>query len=244
MGGDFNCPSNINLDKKGGIQIPRMHVVKSIEEIQDEFSLHDIWRIKNPNQQSFTWDRCSFFVFCRLDYWLISDKLHDLVTDVDILPSIKSDHSAVFLDLEEIKENNRGPGYWKLNTTLLANEEYKKMTNDKLPIWLEEAKDLKDRRSIWDWIKFNSRTDSIIFSKRLSQIRQKSERELTNKYQESLAAYQDNPCDNTRITMERYKSELELKYDKKVEGLIIRARARWHEHGKKNSKYFFKFGET
>ena len=64
------------------------------------------------------------------------------------------------------------------------------------------------------------------------------ERELTDKYQESLAAFQDNPCDNTRITMERYKSELELMYDKKVEGLIIHARARWHEHGEKNSKYF------
>ena len=38
--------------------------------------------------------------------------------------------------------------------------------------------------------------------------------------------------------MERYKSELELMYDKKVEGLIIRVRARWHEHGEKNSKYF------
>lgn len=38
--------------------------------------------------------------------------------------------------------------------------------------------------------------------------------------------------------MERYKSELELMYDKKVEGLIIQARARWHEHGEKNSKYF------
>ena len=36
----------------------------------------------------------------------------------------------------------------------------------------------------------------------------------------------------------------ELMYDKKVEGLIIRARARWHEHEEKNSKYFFKFGET
>ena len=98
---------------------------------------------------------------------MISDKPHDLVTNVDILPSIKSDHSAILLELEEIKENNRGPGYWKLNTALLANEEYKKMINDKLPIWLEEAKDLKDRRSIWDWIKFNIRTDSIIFSKRL-----------------------------------------------------------------------------
>jgi len=125
------------------------------------------------------------------------DKLHDLVTNVDILPSIKSDHSAVFLELEEIKENNRGRGYWKLNMTLLANEEYKKMIIDKLPIWLEEAKDLRDQRSIWDWIKFNIRTNSIIFSKRLSQIRQKHEGELTNKYQESLAAFQDNPCDNT-----------------------------------------------
>ena len=98
-----------------------------------------------------------------------------------ILPSIESDHSAILLELEEIKENNRGPGHWKLNTALLAKEEYKKMINDKLPIWLEEAKDLKDRRSIWDWIKFNIRADSIIFSKRLSQIRQQRERELTDK---------------------------------------------------------------
>ena len=54
MGGDFNCLLNVSLDKKGGIQISRRNVVKSSEEIQDEFSLHDIWRIKNPNQQSFT----------------------------------------------------------------------------------------------------------------------------------------------------------------------------------------------
>ena len=84
-----------------------------------------------------------------------------------------------------------------MNTTLLATEEYKKMINDKLPIWLEEAKDLKDRRSIWDWIKFNIRNDSIIFSKRLLQIRQKREKEVTAKYEESLAAFQVNPCDNT-----------------------------------------------
>ena len=38
--------------------------------------------------------------------------------------------------------------------------------------------------------------------------------------------------------MESCKNELESMYDKKVEGIIIRARARWHEHGEKNSKYF------
>ena len=158
MAGDFNCPLNITLGKKGGIQIPRRHVIRSTEEIQDEFmiSLHDIWRIKKSySQQSFTWGRCSPFIFCRLDYWLISDKLLDFVTKVDILPSIKSDHSAIFLELEEINDNGRGPGYWKMNTSLLANEEYKNMINNKLLMWLEEPKDIKDSRSIWDWIKFN-----------------------------------------------------------------------------------------
>ena len=32
---------------------------------------------------------------------------------------------------------------------------------------------------------------------------------------------------------------MEQMYDKKVEGIIVRSRARWYEHGEKISKYFF-----
>ena len=42
VGGDFNCPLNPTLDKKGGILIPRQHVINLIENVQNEFSLHDI----------------------------------------------------------------------------------------------------------------------------------------------------------------------------------------------------------
>ena len=38
-GGDFNCPLNPEMDKKGGILIPRQNVIDSIEEIQCTFSL-------------------------------------------------------------------------------------------------------------------------------------------------------------------------------------------------------------
>ena len=43
--------------------------------------------------------------------------------------------------------------------------------------------------------------------------------------------FQTNPCDNTRVIMERCKYDLEALYEDKVEGMILRARARWHEHG-------------
>ena len=38
--------------------------------------------------------------------------------------------------------------------------------------------------------------------------------------------------------MERCKYDLEALYEDKVEGMILCATARWHEHGEKNSKYF------
>ena len=80
IGGDFNCPLNPEMDKKGCILIPRQNVIDSIEEMQCTFSLHDIWRIQHPNTRSYTWSRKSPFSFSRLDYWLISDNLHDFVT--------------------------------------------------------------------------------------------------------------------------------------------------------------------
>ena len=84
IGGDFNCPLHPVKDKMGGILIPRQHLINSIESIQSEFNLHDIWRIKNPTTLSFTRSKTSPFIFCRINYWLISDSLQDLVTKLTL----------------------------------------------------------------------------------------------------------------------------------------------------------------
>ena len=238
IGGDFNCPLDPAKDKKGGILIPRQHLINSIENIQSEFNLHDIWRVKNPTTLSFTWSKISPFIFCRLDYWLISDSLHDLVTRVDMIGSIKTDHSAIVLELKEIEENCKGPGFWKLNTSLLANPEYVKTITSELPTWVEEANDLSNNRIKWDWLKFKIKMSSIAFSKKMSRERRKLEEELNSKYQDALNKFQQNPSNVTKQEVELLKSELEALYDQKVEGIIVRSRARWHEHGEKNSKYF------
>ena len=64
------------------------------------------------------------------------------------------------------------------------------------------------------------------------------EEELNSKYQDALNRFQQNPSNVTKQEAEKLKSELEALYDQKVEGIIVRSRARWHEHGEKNSKYF------
>ena len=55
------------------------------------------------------------FIFCRLDYWLISDSLYDIVGNVDIVSAIKTDHSALTLQLHKIEEgaNRKGPVFGK-----------------------------------------------------------------------------------------------------------------------------------
>ena len=46
VGGDFNCPINPIIDKRGGLLTPPKLVVDSIECFPDNFDLIDIWRVK------------------------------------------------------------------------------------------------------------------------------------------------------------------------------------------------------
>ena len=70
MGGDFNCPLNPSIDKKGGLLNPRKAVISTIGNLQEELDLVDMWRVKNPEKKSFTSSQNSLIIFCRL---------HDLV---------------------------------------------------------------------------------------------------------------------------------------------------------------------
>ena len=108
-----------------------------------------------------------FFVDYIIGWFL--DKLNDLVTQVDIQASIKTDHSSIILELENIKEGPRGPGFWKLHTSLLARSDYVEMINKELPNWLKDAEDLSDKRVKWDWLMFKIKTSSIAYSKKLSR---------------------------------------------------------------------------
>ena len=239
IGGDFNCPLNPLLDKMGGINIPRTRLIDSIKKLQTNFFLDDIWRIKNPTIKSFTWSQRSPLVFCRLDYWLISHHLQDSVEMVDIQNSIKSDHSAIVLHLQPTVDNLKGPGFWKLNTSLLDDNEYLEQLKEKMSqIRNAYADAMQDKRVLWEWMKYNIRDFTIQYSKAKARERRSVEQNLETKLLDISKRYEENPSNENFRIYEKYKAELEQFYEFKVKGIITRARVRWFEKGEKSTKYF------
>ena len=113
IGGDFNCILDAKLDKKGGLDKIKQNVVDRIMNIADTFDLVDIWRYNNPNTCKFTWRQPNPLVQCRLDYFLISNSLIENIDNADIFPGLRTDHSAISLDVDIQKDPPRGPDQGK-----------------------------------------------------------------------------------------------------------------------------------
>ena len=239
LGGDFNCPLNTVLDKKGGILLPRKSVVATIDCLCADLDLVDIWRVKNPSTKSYTWSQNSPMILCRLDYWLISNNLHDLVTTTDIIPAIKTDHAAISIEFSISEKHIKGPGHWKMNCSLLDDEDYVREVTAKIPIWLIEGQnELTDNRSIWDWTKYKIRAHAIQYSKRKAMERKEKEMNLQKEFAKAKQLFDSDPNTNNANAFNSVKEKLELLYEEKLQGIIIRSRTRWWEHGEKSTKYF------
>ena len=179
-------------------------------------------------------------IFSRLDVWLISNSLSDNVSNVDIIPSIKTDHSCIILELQDVDAEVKGPGIWKRNCSLLSDKLYVDEINHMIPIWLQEGReDLTDPRSVWDWVKYNIKKYSRKYAMNKSK-QSKAEEELVSKaFHDAHLIFQKNPSQENLVNLNSLKERIDKLYQKKVEGIIVRSRAPWHEHGEKNSKYFF-----
>ena len=122
---------------------------------------------------------------------------------------------------------------WKMTVMLtILNQKYQSG-------WLRGTTILiSDNRNIWDWLKYNIRAHAIQHSKRRAKERIEKENHLEEKYSKAKMEFERDPNNLHVDILNSAKEDLELFYEEKVKGIIIRARARWHEHGEKRTKYF------
>ena len=119
-----------------------------------------------------------------------------------------------------------------MNCALLEDDLYVDDIKSKIPLWLAEGyKDLSDNRNIWNWVKYNIRAHAIQYSKHRAKERIEKENHLQEKYSKEKMEFERDPNNLNGDILNSAKEELELFYEEKVKGIIIRARGRWHEHG-------------
>ena len=55
--------------------------------------------------------------------------------------------------------------FWKFNASLAEDINFVTLLNESMPTWLEEFKEISDKRVLWDLIKYRIRQASIKYGK-------------------------------------------------------------------------------
>ena len=85
------------------------------------------------------------------------------MVNADFFPGYRTDHSLITV---KITTNQRGPGFWKLNTHLLSESLYINLIKKTIEDTCEEYKGQNnvDAVLLWDVIKMKIREASILYA--------------------------------------------------------------------------------
>ena len=93
--------------------------------------------------------------FSRIDHILGHKSNLDKFKIIEIIPSIFSDHNAVTLDLNYRRKTIKNSNIWRLNNTLLNNQQITEEIKKEIKICIEmnENENTKTTQNLWDTIK-------------------------------------------------------------------------------------------
>ena len=107
LGGDFNVISDTFRDADGGSLSLKTNSLNTFSTLLSDHDLCDIFRIRFPDIQRFSWRQKNTLIQRRLDYFFISNEIQEDVAFIDIVSSVASDYFVVHLKISgaKIKDN-------------------------------------------------------------------------------------------------------------------------------------------
>lgn len=249
--GDFNLIVDPDIDCSNYKHInnpkARNYIINKIKEN----NLFDPFRELHPSMKRFTWRRKNPLKQARLDFFLITENMINLVKASKIETGYKSDHSMITLTIV-MDEFEHGKSLWKHNNSLLTDMEYLKIINAKileikqqycLPVYnLDNIDDIPNNELQFsindelflDTLLMEIRGKSISYATYKKKSKNKEEEELLKKIQ----TLEDNLVAEDFPKLEKLKNDLYNLRENKMQGILVRSRANIIENGEKPSQYF------
>ena len=179
----------------------------------------------------------------------MSDIILHSITDSNILPGYRTDHSIIYITLK-FNEFQRGRGLWKSNNDLLKDQAYIETVKKCIlrvkkqycvPVYDVENVDNINNDSIEFTINDQLFLETLLLEIRGKTISYSSFRKKEKDRQENQLVKEIEDMENSEnvnlISIENKKKTLENLRKVKIQGIITRSRVRWIEEGEKPTQY-------
>ena len=156
-----------------------------------------------------------------------------------IVPCPHSDHSAVVSSFDIPAAQSIGPGVWKLNVSLLADDEYVKLVNDFLIFWRQRKSSFLSPLVWWDVGKQRIKRISIKFAKGKSS-KASSLRRCLNHRLNIVKSFIDRGQHNYLSEYHNILSSLARLDQDSSTAAYVRSRLQWVEEGERSTSFFLR----
>ena len=244
--GDFNAVLDPDLDRRHPPSYQRQAPNLSVESVAALQSLlsysgtYPVWRTQHPTERCFSWDHGSGNISSRIDMVWAPISLTEHVKDSGYYPSFLTDHRYLQVTFSLPSVVSRGPGYWKLNTSVLRDLEYCELVKSFWSFWQahESTTDFSSPLEWWDMGKFYLRELSRSFCKAKAMAASQTKHSLTRRFNQ-LQRQMD--AGNSSVFSEfcQIQEDLRAHELRAAQAAQVRARTQWVEEGEVSSSYFF-----
>ena len=127
---------------------------QTLNDTLDQLDLIDIYRTFHPKTMNFTFFSSAHGTFSRIDHILGHKSKLDKFKKIKIIPSIFSDHNALKLDLNYRRKTIKNSNIWRLNNTLLNNQQITEEVKKEIKICIEtNENENTTTQNLWDTVK-------------------------------------------------------------------------------------------
>ena len=180
--------------------------------------------------KQFTYRNTYLKMASRIDFWLVQNSFTEFVQRTCIKPvPMCPDHCGITMSVV-ISGVPRGPSYWKLNNSLLKNDEYKTGIRAVIEKVKKEHQLESNPQYLWDICKIRIREFTLSFAK----LQKSNERKILSNLEKKYSELQDQAVNENEDRDEeifKVQQELNQYYQYLCDGARIRARVEHFEEG-------------
>ena len=217
--GDFKTPLP-PMDRSSKMKINKE--TQALNDTVNKMDLIDIYRTSHPKTTEYTFFSSAHGTFSRIDDILGQKSSLGKFKKIEIISSIFSDHNTMRLDINYRKKTLKNRNTWRLNITLLNNQEITEEIKEEIKKYLETNDNENTiTQNRWDAAKAVLRGKFIAIASYLKKQETAQINNLTLHLKQLEKEEQKNPKVGRRKEIIKIRSEINEKEKKKMIAKLV-----------------------